>query len=94
MNTVALYDLERFAPERYVVVSLSDMFASDANSVLEQVFIKLGEKPFLPDMSEVDERLRFNDTSENQVTDEADLAFRVDDVQRLVRAEKEEIIKS
>ena len=94
MNTVALYDLERFAPERYVVVSLSDMFASDANSVLEQVFVKLGEKPFLPDMSEVDERLRFNDTSENQVTDEADLAFRVDDVQRLVRAEKDEIIKS
>ena len=94
VNTVALYDLERFAPERYVIVSLSDMFASDAGAVLEQVFVKLGEKPFLPDVSEVDERLRFNDNSESQVPDVAHLAFRVDNVQQLVRAEKEEIVRT
>lgn len=93
INTVALYDLERFAPDRYVVVNLSDLFVRDASSVLEQVLIKLGASAFRPDVSEVDECLRFNENPQSQIPDVSDLGFRIDDVQRLVRAEKQEILR-
>ena len=71
LNTTAIHDLRKYAPNEHAIISYSDLFKEKdhVQQILNNTLDKIGLEPFQFDLSSIDSKVQFSNKSNNNNKD-------------------------